>query len=255
MRGYQGRRQGYMDYESFKTFVDANKPYYLGFHGWGEPLLHEKICDMVAYAASKGAITSLITNGTLVDSEILQKLYGSKLRELAFGVYRVKMLEQISGNVEKATDLKRKMGLKNLKIFLDITAYEGNREEIRQIIEHGARLGIDAVNIHRIFNLHNPVYKALCKDDEAKLFEEIRTVCKRLSIELTLPREHTSVCRIAKYCIFVTWDFKVTPCCFLPDHVLAQGPNIKIADVIKSHSYREFLNSMSSNPVCSKCIM
>ena len=69
-------RTGYKDYcdkskelttEQLKLFIDqvaSFKPY-LYFTG-GEPLLREDICELIAHASSKGILTSLNSNGTLM---------------------------------------------------------------------------------------------------------------------------------------------------------------------------------------------
>ncbi len=255
MRSYQRRKLGFMDVEEFKKFIDVNKPFYVGLHGWGEPLLHKGICDMIRYAASRGSITSLITNGTLLDGEVAKDLITSGLRELVFGVYRIEKLEKISSNIRNVVELKRELGLNKPKIFLDITVYEENRAEVLEIIERGASLGVEAINLHRIFNLHNPSHRALGRDEEKALFKEAKKLSKALGLKIVLPKDHKIPCRVAKYSIFITWDFAYTPCCFMPEECFAEGSRVRIRDVVSSKAYKEFIKNMAENPVCSKCII
>ncbi|RLF10492.1 MAG: hypothetical protein DRJ98_05950 [Thermoprotei archaeon] len=255
VRRYQKRELGFMDFDDFKRFVDLNRPYYLGFHGWGEPLLHEKIHDMVAYAASKGSITSLITNGTLVSYEELRRLFNSGLKELAFGVYRVEKLKRISKKVEYAVKIKRELHLKKPRLFLDIAFYEGNVDEVPAIIEEGRRLGIEAINLHRVFNPYDESIMPLSKERERELMTKVKKISKELGLKISLPGKHSLPCRVAKFSIFITWDFKITPCCFLPDLSFAHGPSIKVSDIVGSQSYKAFLKSMSKNTICSRCTL
>jgi len=255
MRGYQNRPIGFMDYEDFKKFIDLNKPSYVGFHGWGEPLLHNNIVDMVSYASSKGCITSLITNGFLLDQELIQKLFTAGLKELAFGVYKLSILKSIADRILLASKIKRRMNTKRPEIIIDITVYQGNKDEILDIIKEAFKLGVEKVNLHRIFNLHNPQHKALSKDEEQSLFKRIKELAKDLKLKIIYPKEHGFPCRIAKYSVFITWDFKITPCCFLIDVVLAQGPQIRLGDLTRLESYKKFLGKRPATDICSKCII
>ena len=255
MRKWLKRPLGFMSLEGFRRLIDLNMPIYVAFHGWGEPLLHDQIYDMILYASSKKIQTSLITNGTLINKQNAGRLLNLGLKELAFGVYRLERLREISKRIRIVADLKSKLGLKKPKIFLDITVYSQNREDVLEIVEEAPRLGIEAINLHRIFNLHNPSFEALTNAEEIKLFQKVKKLAKRFNLKLVLPKKHTIPCRIAKYCIFVTWDFKVTPCCFMPEQHLANGLKVKVKDIVKSEQYKGFIKNMGKHPICSRCII
>jgi len=59
MRRYLDREIGYMSFENFKK-LPLNKFKEIAFHGWGEPLLHPQLFDMIRFAKSIGIKTSLI---------------------------------------------------------------------------------------------------------------------------------------------------------------------------------------------------
>ncbi|RLI24631.1 MAG: radical SAM protein [Candidatus Hecatellales archaeon] len=255
MRSWLKRPNGFMSTEGFRRLVDLNRPAYVGFHGWGEPLLHNQICEMIAYAASRHATTSLITNGTLIDEGKASKLIDAGLKELAFGVYRLSRLQEISDKIALIVKLKQKLRVKHPKIFLDITVYRDNAGEIPHIVREAVKMGVEAVNIHRLFNHHNPKFKVLDEDEEETLFRRLKGLADSMGFDLLLPKKHSIPCRVAKYCIYVTWDFKVTPCCFLPTLNLANALETKISSIVKSKAYREFLANMSRHEVCRKCII
>ena len=255
MRSWLNRPIGFMDFNGFKKLLNLNHPTYIGFHGWGEPLLHNQIYDMIAYASSRKITTSLITNGTLLDEKKIRKLFSSGLKEFAFGVYKFERLEKVSEKILLTTNLKKEFKLKDPKIFLDITVYEGNVDEIPKIVEEASMLGVEAINLHRLFNQHNPSFKALDEEKEAKLFGEIKTLAKKLKLQTFLPSKHTNPCRVVKYGIYITWDFKVTPCCFLPKEYLADALSAKVKDIVKSQPYKDFVKNMGKHTVCSKCII
>ena len=65
-----------------KRILDPGLFRYVGLHGWGEPLLNRQIFEMIKYARSKGVITNLTTNGTLIRDRT-DEILGSGLEEIA----------------------------------------------------------------------------------------------------------------------------------------------------------------------------
>ena len=182
-------------------------------------------------------------------------LLNLKLNELAFGVYKLERLKEIKDKIKLISSLKQKFKLKEPKIFLDITIYERNESEVLQIIEESSQLGVEAINIHRIFHLYNSEFKPLSTHREKQLFQKINALTKNHRMKLILPKKHSYPCRIAKNCIFVTWDAKLTPCCFMPNNYLADALKVSIKEVVKSREYKEFIRNMNSHPVCSRCVI
>jgi len=62
---------GYMDFELYKNIIDQCHAhhwtgYEINLHKDGEPLMHDRIGDMIQYAKSKGAFVHFATNGLLL---------------------------------------------------------------------------------------------------------------------------------------------------------------------------------------------
>lgn len=70
-----------------KSFVDAFTPglCYLSFSG-GEPLLVDKLLDMIAYAAERIAYVHLVTNGLLLDGPVVTELAKAGLSEISISL-------------------------------------------------------------------------------------------------------------------------------------------------------------------------
>ena len=143
------RDVGYLNFEDFKRLPlkDFKE---IAFHGWGEPLLHPQLFEMISYAKSLGLKTSLITNGTLIHKNI-DNIFESRLDEIAFGIYTLKGKEKVVKNLENLINEKIERGSK-LKVFIDITIFSENISEIPEIVELGSDLGVDGVVLHRIFD-------------------------------------------------------------------------------------------------------
>ncbi|MFN7036946.1 MAG: radical SAM protein, partial [Bellilinea sp.] len=62
---------GFMDEETFERVIEGIASFYprpaLFFGGYGEPLAHPRIFEMIARARAAGAEVEIITNGTLLE--------------------------------------------------------------------------------------------------------------------------------------------------------------------------------------------
>jgi MoaA/NifB/PqqE/SkfB family radical SAM enzyme len=76
-----------MDFELFKQIIDAT-PFITQVHtqGYGEPLLHPQIADMVAYARKKGKRVIFYTNGSRLTPDLSLKLLQAGLSQIRFSV-------------------------------------------------------------------------------------------------------------------------------------------------------------------------
>jgi len=73
---------GYMDFEFYKSIVDysvSNAITDVGFALWGEPLLHPRFMEMLAYASGRGLNVRLSTNCIVMTNELADKILGYPL--------------------------------------------------------------------------------------------------------------------------------------------------------------------------------
>jgi len=240
--------------DNFRKVLDSGNFRYVGLHGWGEPLLNQQLFEMVKYAESKGVSTNLTTNGTLV-SENIDRIFSSGLRQIAFGIYDRQLFTQCLPQISDLTTEKKRHHSKIPKTYLDITIYKDNLAQIPDLVRLAPELSVDAVILHRLFNVHkvDPSIKYISAEEEDELFDEIRELARVLKLELYLPPKHSFPCRIVKRSIFVTVDGEVTPCCFLPEFYLGNALEQGVGKVMRSKAYAEFVKNMKQHPICSKC--
>lgn len=248
------RPNRFLSFDGFKRILRRALFPYVGLHGWGEPLLNPHIFEMVHYARAKGVITNLTTNGTLIRDR-MEEIFGSGLKEIAFGVYDIDLLSSILPDIADFVGEKKKRGLQDPKIYFDITIYQKNRDQIPTLTRLASDIGIDAVILHRLFNLYGIDSQAKCLsvEDEKDLFKEIKKIARSLNIELYLPKKHSCPCLIVKRSIFVTVDGKVTPCTYLPEEHIGDAFQESVKNIVKSSRYRDFVRKMRHHPICSKC--
>jgi MoaA/NifB/PqqE/SkfB family radical SAM enzyme len=81
-----GRRQAKMTFDTFRRIIDEvheGGPL-IKLYLAGEPLLHERLFEMIEYAAAGGCRTMIHTNATLLTPEMSEKLLSSPLSFLSF---------------------------------------------------------------------------------------------------------------------------------------------------------------------------
>ena len=254
MRCNLQRPTSFLSFDNFKRILDSGNFYYVGLHGWGEPLLNQQLFEMVKYAESKGVSTNLTTNGTLV-RENIDGIFSSGLREIAFGIYDKGLFLQNLPQIEELIREKSRRGSKIPKTYLDITIYQGNTTQILDLVRLAPKLQLDAVILHRLFNIHkvDPSIEYISAEEEEQLFAEVRQLARVLKLELYLPPKHSFPCRIVRRSIFVTAEGKVTPCCFLPEFYLGNALEEGVGEVMRSKAYAKFVKNMKQHPICSKC--
>lgn len=254
MRRGLNRPEKFLSIGDFKKILGSGRFRYVGLHGWGEPLLAPDLFDMVSYAESRGISTNLTNNGTIIQRH-LNEVFASGLREIAFGVYDRDLFQRVLPHIEEFVAEKRKRDSKRPKSYLDITIYQGNAGQVPELLKSAAEIGIDAVILHRLFNVYavNPEEQGLSEIDEDRLFKEARQVARDIGIELYLPPRHSFPCRIVKYSIFVNVDGKVTPCTYLPETCVGDALKEGVAETMRSRAYREFVKNMKLHPICSRC--
>ena len=240
--------------DNFKKILKSGNFRYVGLHGWGEPLLNPQLFQMVEYAESEGVHTSLTTNGTLI-GENIDKVFSSGLREIAFGIYHKELLPTILPQIEDLIKEKDKQGFKIPKIYVDITIYKENLNQIPNLVKLASELSIDAVILHRLFNAYkvDPDVEYISIEEEKQLFVKVKRLAKEWKLKLYLPSRHSLPCKVVKHSIFVTAEGKVTPCCFLPEFYIGNALNEGIRKIMRSKTYDNFVRTMKKHPICSRC--
>jgi len=255
MRKNLDRPVGFASVDLFRRVISSCKFTYIGFHGWGEPFLNEDIFEMVKYAESRGIKTGLITNGTLLPNKI-DEIFASNLYEIAFGVHRLSGLKEIEEDIRLLIK-EREERDSRLRIFLDITAYNKNKDEVLDMIKQAKAIGIRYINLHRLFDLYgvDPSVKSLDQPDDIKLFNDARALGKRLGMKVFFSKRHETPCKVIRYSLFISWDGYLTPCCFRPNYHFGNVLDTDLNDILRSERYKNFVKNMVKDEICRRCIM
>ncbi len=153
------RPQGFMDFEVFKQIVDEMAPWVRAttLHIWGEPLLHKRIFDMVAYCRQKGLRAEISTNATLLTEDKARRLLEAGLDAIYLSIdglrpetyesIRVKAdYERTNQNIRRFVELKVEGGYHTF-VNIQIIQMKQTLDEIKDFIKTWSIPGVDRINV------------------------------------------------------------------------------------------------------------
>lgn len=262
-----GRKKGFLKYETFVGLVDEIKDYakVIIMNFAGESLFHPRIGDLAAYAETNGIYTAVGTSGTIDKTE---ELIASGVSEIIFSLdgatretyhkyrnYRDNTgFDTVVENLQKLVDKKKEIGNDKTNVVLQFVVFKHNEHEIDDIVKLGEKIGVDTVDI-----------KPVCLND---FFEQ---PLEEL-IEAYLPsnqshyerRQNGYILKKPPLCSFVfhetqvLWNGDVTICCYDYDGDCVVGNIIDdggFENVWKSTKYREIRKKIvtAELDLCKKC--
>ncbi len=191
----------------------------------GEPLLRKDISELVKYASERGLLTSLITNGVLLDNE-----KAKELKEAGLSICNVSLdsasskehnsLRGLEACFEKAVEGINHVLSNGIKCSIFTYAKtddvrEGSLEDLRALISLGRSLGIWKMII--LFPMASGNW--ICGTEHMFTKEErekVRALHNPPFTVMEFPREDGQ-CKAGKRMIYITPQGDVSPCPAIPD--------------------------------------
>jgi mycofactocin biosynthetic radical S-adenosylmethionine protein MftC len=229
-----------LDFKQCCAFIDElsrMEVFQINFGG-GEPFLRKDFCDILEYAHSKGIITCVSTNGTMLDEDLAKRLGSMSLLRLQVSLDGATPAtnDAIRGDgtherILKGIALLRKQGFHDLSINTVVT--RSNFSELEQLCELARHYGVktrlsrfrpsgDAKLVWQEFHLDNSQLAALSEFLSAH--REILTGDSFFSITKEDRRElGLNICGAARMTCSVLPDGSVYPCAFLRDEQFRGG--------------------------------
>lgn len=204
-----------MDFALYRKCVDDMAQFprqikVLRFVGIGEPLLHKKIIDMVAYATERNiaATTEIVTNGLLLDPRMADGLVAAGLKRLVISIQGTSA-EKYGEVAGAKVDFAR---------FLDNLAYlhrhRGNTHVYIKIIDTALDGEADKEKFHALFGEYCdtiaveqtvPIHKAI---DFSRILKDKSNALTQFG----LPLGQVTVCPQPFFHMQINPDGKVVPC-------------------------------------------
>jgi len=281
-RGFLEVKIADMDFSLYQKIIDRLEGIKeVTLTGWGEPLLHPKIVEMIEYAKRKGMRVSLTSNGSLLTGSLAKKLIGAGLDYLSISIDDINppktgslvhpITTQIKNTENFAKEIKRRK--RRPGVVIQATLHKDEENKIFEIIAWAAKIGADAVNVNRLdvrFNkrLRRPNMKEekefVGRLDKLGSQYKIRTEfaphiafsgLARRVYRILVPFMH----RGGKHCLRVYNDVyinlagEVTPCCALPLWSVGNLLERDLLAIWKSKKFQKFRQHEFQRKVCGKC--
>lgn len=248
------REKGFMSWNILEEVVEESKgkSRHCFFMGFGEPLLHPELSEMVSYIEGSGIPVSISTNSMLLDEDMVNKLFDAgltclllPLSSLTKSVYeslRVgARLETVVENIDRCIEIRRKRKDVKTRIVMIPIAMKDSIDEFEKIkARYSPRLaGFGSVELKGYCT-----YSGAVEERAAPNFES-----------------PPGFCTMTNYGISIYWDGAVVICCNDYDGFTLVGSVVKNSiETIWSNSqyerYRKSINKkdFSDNPFCGRCL-
>jgi MoaA/NifB/PqqE/SkfB family radical SAM enzyme len=227
---------------SIETFMGLSPAFRLARHvhlqGWGEPLLHPHLNEMVRLVKASSAKVGITTNGQLLNRHRARQLLELGLDLIAVSIagadrkshesIRVGTnFDLIIENLRHLSQLKRDKGSKSPSLVISFIMTRGNIEQLPRVMDLAAELGaerVSAVNVDLISDAATDslrVFKTAKaqKERSRRLLEEMARAAAARSLSLRLypihPEEQPVCDANPLKNLFVSFDGSACPCVYL----------------------------------------
>lgn len=157
--------QGKMSSTTFQAVLDGLRAFpelkRVVFGGYGEPLTHPGLVDMVAKIHSLGVGVTLITNGVLLERELAEALLRAGVDTLVVSLDSMHVqayqqagmqsgLDRVLDNLQVLHGLIRESGWKLPALGLEFVATRSNLEEVERLPDLARRVGAHFVIVNNL---------------------------------------------------------------------------------------------------------
>ncbi len=231
----------------------------LHLQGLGEPMMHPRFFDMVAYAAGKGVAVSTNSNLTLLDDRRAARCVDSGLAWLHVSIdgataetyerIRVRArFDRVAANLERLLEARRRLSREQPRLRLVAVAMRQNLHELPDLVRLARGWEMDAVFVQHLCHdfaeaslpaRYRPMREFVQAEtllEEAperidRYFGETRAVAAQLGVELRLPstrpRPHPPGTPGRARCdwpwrgAYISYQGLAMPCCMVatPDRI------------------------------------
>lgn len=249
--------------------------------GWGEPLLHPELAKMISYAKSNGKRVSLTSNGSLLVTNMANKLIDAGLDSISFSIDDIKapktgsivhpVTTQIK-NIEKFMQIINTKD-KRPEVIIQSTLHKGKQNKIFEVIKWASKIDADMVNVNRLDLRFQKWLKRPNLSEENEFVKRIDAIGRKYKIRTEF-RPHIAFTglvrtfyrlvapfmgRFGQHClrvynyIYINMAGGVTPCCAIPSWTVGNLLKENLSDIWKSENFQKFRRHDFQRKVCGKC--
>lgn len=205
--------------------------------GWGEPLLHPRLCDIVRRAKAAGArAAGFVTSGKGLERRTAAELVAAGLDFIGFSLAGVSpathasirvrsTLEEVMGAAEEVAAARRALGSARPRIHVVFLMVKDNVEELPGLPALARRMGAEEIVVTNLVQAVDAWQEdqQVFGRDPSRGYERLLEETERSARELALPLRRASLSPApVAVCeedplrnLYVTVDGDVSPCVYL----------------------------------------
>lgn len=247
--------------------------------GWGEPLLHPDLVDMIVYTKGKGHKVGITTNGLLL-AHFVERFIEISLDKLTVSLDNV---DEYSDKIAaREGHPSNKIVQQNIESFIRSRGVKGkplltmqitihNKQQCLEAVRFAGEAGADRVYLVRLnAPLDSIGFKRPGLEEEREIYQEAEVIAGKYRLQvdnnytigngffrLLYKRLRFVMYRFDKYCpkpydyLYITLDGKVTPCCDLPRYEIGNILKQSLGDIWHGENIRYFRKRQGE--VCGNC--
>ncbi|MCX5905215.1 MAG: radical SAM/SPASM domain-containing protein [Proteobacteria bacterium] len=226
-------KRGYLEFDLFKKIIDTSPQLTcIILTRNGEPFLHPRIFDMIAYARQKKIHVSLYTNGILLDDTKINGIFESDLNEINFSMEGIDDYYQYNRGKDYSI------------LASNITHVLRHRDQRKSALTVGINVAITEDSSHL-----------------PAIQQQWQHVVDYIMVEPLMGKggkQRTAPCRTLWRNLVIGWDGEAVPCCvdMLNSLVLGNVKQQTLAEIINGENARKLrkMHLMKNFPlVCKYC--
>ncbi len=263
--GTIGRARGRMDWALYTRLVDEVAPYAysIELYNWGEPLLHPRLGEMIAYAHARRISVRMSSNLNLLTPATAELLVRSRLDRLIVSVdgstqevyeryRRGGDLARVQRNLAMLVEARRRAGRRTPFILVRLLVNRHNEGQIEAVRALARQAGADSFTTGPLF---------VDTTDPAQVAEWLPADAS-LSYYDYAALENRWACDDLWEAMTVNWDGGVSPCCWVhrQEHDLASAANQSLRAIWNGPAYRSARRALSgrgpgeAHTICGRCL-
>lgn len=265
-----------MPFETFERIIARlGDVTLLTLTGWGEPLVHPQLFEMIAHGKRRGYTVKLTTNGTLLTSDMQQRILSSGLDEITISLDSVKSVNK-SGHpnldvLRIIKDFAEKCKDHVPSISLQATLHKGGGQDIYDVIRFGKEAGVERINLGRLDVRYNNELERPSAEEELAILHKadrlgtelgiqvdsiqyaVSNGVERTAYKIVKPALH----RFGRYClrlydyVYINQRADVTPCCSMPGYKVGNLLEKGLGEIWRSKEFYDFRERHTQ--ICGRC--
>ncbi|MBI4446327.1 MAG: SPASM domain-containing protein [Acidobacteria bacterium] len=241
-----------MSWETYLRIHEAMEyAHTVDFTGWGEPMLHRRIFEMIRLAADRGCLTTMTTNGTVLTEKNCQALIEAGLGRLAVSIDGMTPSTfdaiRTGAQFEKVTENLQRLSVQvqerrsPLELAIAFTIQQSNAGELDLILPWMKKVGACVLHLKHLNVISTPadwqksfLRLALEPGNDASMLleveERIVRLCNKAESEGIRAVMHSewplTPQKVGRHClatplnsVYFSYEGKMAPCCHFGHHV------------------------------------